>query len=699
MFIKKRLMRNLYLGLAIIFSSIQLSAQETSFEWVKTGEGTDQGDIYSMVTDENGNIYSTGFFRDTVDFDPDTSVFYLTDNGSNDIFVQKLDVNGNLVWAKSFGGNYSDVAFSIATDSEGSVYTTGYFTDSVDFDPGLGVFYLASDNANDKNIFIHKLDSLGNFVWARSMGSIQDDRGKSIAIDLNDNVYTTGYFQGPFDIDPSYGNEILLPHGDKDIFIHKMNSDGELIWGINIGSPMGDEGVDIKTDADGNVYVACDFRGTIDFDPNTSVYNLTANGNPGNFDIGILKLDSASNFQWAKSMGQGTWDRSRSMAIDNFGNVILTGYFSYTVDFDPDTSAVYNLTSNGSFDIFIQKLDTDGDFQWAKNIGGNYGDMADGITTDMFGDVYLTGDFNGIIDFDPSADVFELESSLNSRDIFIEKFDSDGNFVWVKKYGGPGGVFTSSIAIDNNTDILTAGNYFGEIDFDPDTSSFNLSPYAGADFFIHKMEGCRPFISVDTISTCGPFTWIDGVTYYEDNSTAFYCYDTTGVGGCDSVNVLNLSIDPLGVIVTLDTYTLSTTFSGQTYQWLDCDDNYTAIPGANDQSFTVISNGSYALEVTDNGCIDTSFCTIISNIGLAENDQFKGVHIYPNPNAGLVNIDLGELKDVSINVYDILGQLIYQKENINSDYFQFELNQVRHGVYIIELGVSGETKQYKLVKN
>src|SRR5690606_23904636 len=139
----------------------------------------------------------------TVDFDPGVGVYNLTSLGYDDIFIQKLDSNGDFLWAKRMGSTGSNIGHSIAVDTAGNVYTTGTFGGTVDFDPGVGTFNLTS--AGGVDIFIQKLDSNGDFLWAKRMGGIGREQGSSITIDALGNVYTTGSFEEEVDFDPGVG--------------------------------------------------------------------------------------------------------------------------------------------------------------------------------------------------------------------------------------------------------------------------------------------------------------------------------------------------------------------------------------------------------------------------------------------------------------------------------------------------------------
>ena len=151
----------------------------------------------SIAVDSSGNIYTTGFFRGTADFDPGVGVTNLTATGEIDAFVSKLDSTGALIWAKSFGGDDEIYSKSIAVDSSGNVYTAGYFIGTADFDPGPGTTNLITVSAPSVynfDVFVSKLDSSGNFIWAKSFGGSLLDYGNAIAVDSSGSVYTTGYF-------------------------------------------------------------------------------------------------------------------------------------------------------------------------------------------------------------------------------------------------------------------------------------------------------------------------------------------------------------------------------------------------------------------------------------------------------------------------------------------------------------------------
>lgn len=380
-------------------SDIFISKLDASgnFLWAKSigGSGIDRG--ASIATDASGFVYITGSFQGIVDFDPGSGISNLTSIGNSDMFIAKLDDYGNFLWAKAMGGTSGEAVYSIAIDASGNVYVTGFFQGTVDFDPGSGTYNLTSNGARD--IFVSKLNTSGNFLWAKAMGGIGFDRGVSITIDASGNVYITGYFQEIVDFDPGSGTSNLTSNGGNDMFISKLDASGSFLWAKAMEATGESYGSSITTDPSGNVYTTGYFSETIDFDPGSGVNNFTSNGY---YDIFIIKLDASGNSLWAKTMGGTDFDGVYSIVIDASGSVYVTGYFSGMVDFDPG-SGISNFTSNGNEDIFISKFDASGNFLWVKAIGGSQLDEGRSIATDASGSVYIMGRFFGAVDFDPGS--------------------------------------------------------------------------------------------------------------------------------------------------------------------------------------------------------------------------------------------------------------------------------------------------------
>lgn len=471
--------KTILLSLILLVGTQVLKAQQ--FEWAKQIGGTNDEYTYAITKDASGNLYTTGAFKGTVDFNPGIGAFNMTSAGEYDIFIFKLDASGNFVWAKQLGGPDSDWGLDITIDATGNIYTTGIFADTADFDPGVGNYELIVKTGG-VNLFISKLDASGNFVWAKqSEGNAQ---GSSIRTDGAGNVYTTGPFQFTTDFDPGAGTFNLTSSGGRDGFICKLDAMGNFVWAKQIGGTLDDVADELTIDGAGNVLTVGYFSGTVDFDPGAGTnHTLTALGG----DIFISKLDATGNFVWAKQLGGSDLDWGYSVATDASGNVYTTGYFQKKADFDPGTGTFY-LDAVAS-DVFISKLDAMGNFVWAKQLGGSeeycWGKS---IITDASGNIYTTGAFAGTADFDPGASSMNL-TSMGDYDAFISKLDAMGNFVWAKQAGGTLFDQGVSLAIDGSGSVYTVGDFKGASDFDPGAGTFNLASTGGWDAFVLKLSG------------------------------------------------------------------------------------------------------------------------------------------------------------------------------------------------------------------
>jgi len=382
--------------------------------WVKKMGGIRNDYGFSSICDLQGNVYTTGSFQETVDFDPGPEVNNLSSVGRSDVFVQKLDTDGNFLWVKQMGGKYDDTGYDITIDVDGNIITTGHFQKTIDFDPGLGVTNLTSEGKLD--VFVQKLDADGNFMWAKSMGGIDDDKGYSVTSDVDGNVYTTGFFNKRVDFNPGESTFYLQAHYAEDIYIQKLDADGNFIWAKSMGGIGTDMGHSIVIDPTGNIYTTGFFEETVDFDPGTGVVSLTSEGDA---DIYVQKLDSDGNLLWAKQMGGPKNEVGNTVNTDADGNVYTSGSFQKTVDFDPGAGAV-NLTSNGSTDMFIQKMDANGSFQWVKQMGGAGTEYLYSTAIDALGNIYSTGVFNNTINLDPDGGSATF-TPAGWSDVFVQK--------------------------------------------------------------------------------------------------------------------------------------------------------------------------------------------------------------------------------------------------------------------------------------
>ncbi len=657
--------------------------QEAVFDWaVKMGgTGFDRG--LGMVSDKNGNTYYTGYFAGTADFDPGSGVNNLVSSGNSDVFISKYNSSGNLVWAERVGGTLEDNGIGITLDASDNIYVTGYFKGTVDFDPGPGTYDLVSAGGDD--IFILKLGSAGNFKWARRMGGSSTDYSWTTATDPFGNIYNTGYFLGTADFDPGPGSFTLNSAGFYDCYITKLDSSGKFKWAKKIGGTSHDVASMVLYDNSLNVYITGHYMGTSDFDPSSSENNITS---AGQYDAYIEKLDTSGNMVWVKSFGGTGNDFGMTSSLDKDGNIITTGSFQGTVNF----GAGFSLTSDGSSDVYILKTNSSGLTLWAKKMGGTAYDESFVGIQDSLGNIYCTGYFQGIADFDPGPETYNLISS-GLYDVFISKLDAGGNLVWAKKIGGAGNDYGSYIALDKYLNIYLSGYFEGTTDFNPGTSEFNLTSAGSSDVFLQKLKNCSHTSSTITVSACFNYIAPDG-----------QIYTTSGVksavipnkAGCDSTITINLTVKDVDIAVSQVSNNLTANASSAAYQWWDCSSN-NEIAGETGKSFTAITNGSYAVRVTQDGCANTSLCYNVTTVNISEN-RSGNMSVYPNPTNGKVTIDLGEvLNDIKVVIADATGNVIRNLDYSGQQVIELTIVEPS-GVYLVTISSGNQRKSLRVIK-
>ncbi|MEM9654722.1 MAG: SBBP repeat-containing protein [Actinomycetota bacterium] len=391
----------------------------SGFLWARD---IDAASTYSsaIAVDGSGNTYIAGHFKNTVDFDPGPGTTQLTSRGRQDIFILKLDEDGDFIWARSIGNTDVDMSYGITVDEKGNSYTTGRFADKVDFDPGPGVEELKSNGRAD--VFVVKLAADGRYEWARGMGGLSDSWGRDIAVDESGSTYTTGSFLGTADFDPGNRSTELTSNGLYDGFIVKLDPDGDFAWAHQIGANAYDHAHAVAVDEEGGVYTTGSFGATVDFDPGAGVEELSTGGASNTF---LLKLDTEGDFTWVRSVTGAHHNGGHTLAVDQSGGVYTAGYFSGTVDITTGPTTA-QLASNGDRDAFVAKLDHDGQIMWARSMGGTGHDTGEGVAVTKDGHTYLTGVFRGTADFDPGPGVLNLTSN-GHFDVFVTKLDPSGN--------------------------------------------------------------------------------------------------------------------------------------------------------------------------------------------------------------------------------------------------------------------------------
>ncbi|HRO45953.1 gliding motility-associated C-terminal domain-containing protein [Agriterribacter sp.] len=416
-----------------------------------------------------------------------------------------------LNWVKAFeaynAGNSN--ARTVGIDEQGNVYSAGWFENSVDFDPGSGVYMMTGGSQFQSGVYISKLDANGNFVWAKQIPALLEFSQVELKVDRTGNVYLASDSRGAADMDPGPGVHMMTPTGFRDVFVVKLNTDGNFVWAKQFGGPgdTGPQSYMIELDPDNNVIVGGAFNNTVDFDPGPGTLNLTSSAH---FQAFIVKLSNDGELIWAKQFGNGPEVYSgcniTDIKCDAQGNIVIVGSFARTCDFDPGPG-VYNVTSvaGNSSNGFICKLDASSNFVWVKTLQEKRGDnnyfiTPTGIDIDGMNNILTTGFFIGDFDFDPGAG--EQNFFSNPHDCYILKLDQQGNFVWAKIIGNSESDMGSDVAVDAANNVYIIGSFGTSVDFDPGPGvHFINSPHYGLSALIKLSSGgefvyAAPFQSI-----------------------------------------------------------------------------------------------------------------------------------------------------------------------------------------------------------
>ena len=480
-------MKKILLLLILITQSKSFS-QEPSIQLAAKIGAIGYDSAKDLKIDDNNNLYLTGGFQSSVDFDFSSNTFFMNGVSSSDAFLTKYNNNGDLLWGVNFSGNYNSCGLGIGVDSIGNVYSMGVFNDTVDFDPGPGTYNMSA-SLNPfvvSDIYITKLDSNGNFNSAHQISGVKVKDPTAFCVEANGNSIVAGYFNGVTNFSAATA---LYPTGSAnyvyDMFIAKYGNSG-LLWVKQIGSAaINQRPEDIVTDLNGNIYLCGQFLEVTDFDPSPTGTSILTPHSLGSTDIFVLKLDANGNFIWAKNCGGSAPNSARSIALDQSGNLYLTGYFTGTIDFDPSPFDYLVTSPSGSgYNTFVLKINNAGDFQWAKNFSGN--SMGNKLIINPNGKIVVTGFFNNTCDF--SGGLGNVVRTTTGRmESFLAELNSDGTTNWVKCFGGTGDDQGIDIGINS------LGNYtlFGEFEVTANTTApdnFTLTSNGSTDLFILKTE-------------------------------------------------------------------------------------------------------------------------------------------------------------------------------------------------------------------
>ncbi|MBI4946225.1 MAG: SBBP repeat-containing protein [Bacteroidetes bacterium] len=514
----------------------------------------------------------------------------------------------NWEWVKTSGEYDDDYGASVVTDAKGNVYAAGYYRGF----NGITFGTITLTNAGLGDIFLVKYDSHGNALWAKSIGGTSEEHVKNIAIDGNGNVYVAGNFSSQ---SLPFGNTTLTNAGNFDAFIAKYDANGNPLWAKSAGGSAGEGAYGIAADKSGNVYLAGDYNGTSITFGNFTLTNSNSAG--GTFDIFTVKYDGDGNVLWAKNIGGTQNDDCMSIATDTNGNIYMTGYFLGSSTFG---SFTLNSRKGTTVDIFTAKYDPNGNVLWAKSAGGRAFEYGRSLTADNSGNVYVTGEYwsNYLIDS-------TIITNLGGYDIFILKYNSIGNLVWSKNFGGTGDDYGKSITLDGKGYLYLTGYYKGTSMAFDSIQLTNLTGYS--DIIVVKCD------------TSGNALWAKSAGGAGDEKGTGIAADTSG-----------------GVYITGDFWSSTIFFDSTPFSTNGNDDFFMA---------------KISFSTTD----------IVEWHG---DDNL--IQVYPNPFHSAATIKTNtELKGAELKVYTLMGQEVMRFSITDSQPVTIQRGILINGIYLYQI--------------
>lgn len=500
------------MSLSLLILPFSGTYAQFTLDWAYSLGGAAIGLPRDIEVDKDGNVYVLGYFRFSADFDPGPGSSILQSEGIYDLFLQKVNNQGELVWVKTWNVYDNtlpqDVEPSrenfIEINSEGEIYISGYFNVTTDFDPGPGTYAITPEYPPElffEQGFLLKLDSAGNFQWLKSY---RDSSGyfDPIHIRLNseNKLVAVGHLTGSYDFDPGPDTLTLLSSQlHSGICIGEYDAQGNFTWikatGIIRGLGFNKA---LEIDSDDNLIIYGRFADSADFDPGPGIWMMgKLNYLKQNFFI--LKLDTDGNLIWAKWMNGPDSAFPLALTRDSQDNILISGRCTAGVDFNPGPDTLYlGVPGSGGTAGFLASYSSAGNLNWAYRFGS--GDMyINGIRTDKLNNIYGVGrNTSSNLDYDPGPAV-NLGTGGTS---FILCISQDKNFRWVTNLAlGPVG--GQAIDIDSSGTLYTTGGFYGgSVDFDPGPGEWVLTaaPFTN-DIYVQKLR--QPDLSNNILPVLG----------------------------------------------------------------------------------------------------------------------------------------------------------------------------------------------------
>jgi hypothetical protein len=465
-----------------LITLLSFTALSQDYNWFKQFGGTGDDRVEKTMIDSNGDIIAIGTFSGTVDFDPGIGVSEMTSNGWNDAFIVKFDTTGNLIWVRTLGGADFDGANVIEVDASDNIFVAGGYYGTIDIDPGAGEVLITSSGIS---AYLLKLDSNGDYQWSRNL------TGSDVRISAIGTGPQGVVCAGTFHFTAEFNNEgtsvQLTSLGATDVYVMNLTNAGVFASIEQIGTPDQNPVQAFEMDASGNIYLASEYEGSIDIDPGVGTTTLTVN-NVSNHGSFIAKYNSAMELQWGKNMNFPNYSTVKNMQLTPNNEIVFNGYFKDSISFNEFGDASWYVSA-GDDDVFLGRIDLDGNGLWFKRYGNMSEDDHTGMHVGQSGNIYLFDTFEGTIDFDPGIGVSNAHA-VGDMDGYILCLDGNGDLIWFiqDSIDNQNYSITRGVVEGAHNDLYGMMNFYTEISLLQNGTTYSFASAGDYDILLMQLK-------------------------------------------------------------------------------------------------------------------------------------------------------------------------------------------------------------------
>jgi len=674
--------------------------------------------LWDMKRDADGNWVFCGT---TPGFGyPTTTGAYSTqvEGNGDDAFLSKLSADGTqMLFSTFFGGDMQELCQGLAIDNSGNILIVGS-TSSANLPITAGAISETLNlggTSQESDVFVAKFNAAAtSLIYATYLGGNQTEVGRAIAVDDDGNAYVTG-LTSSFSFPTTSGAFSTNYSSEVDAFVSKINPSGtQLLYSTFVGGSSTEEVRKIAIGPDRSAFViGTTFSFNFPTTPGAIKTSLS-----GNRDAFVFRLNPAGSAMiYSTFIGGNDLEDGNAICLDEQNNAYVTGMTRS--DNFPVTANVFNGNFGGGEDVFISKINPNGTaFQFSALLSGNSRDIGHAIALGGDNTLLLTGETDSD-NFQITPDAHST-ALLGSNDVFIAKIALDGSSLIYNTYFGGSSAEIGYAIFDDGPDKLIVGGGTNSQNFPTSTGAFDDSHNGFTDAFISKISLiCQPsgFNATSNSPVCAgqdlvlsglpagmvSYAWSGPGNYSNSNQNASisnansansgtYTFTAVDNDGCEGSITLNVQVTEINLQVIQNENALVAQQAGALYQWLDCNQNLGAIADAQGQSFTLDGLGSYAVEISLQGCKDTTECFVVTGLKDIISNRFL---LYPNPAESMLNIKMDGNALSSYVIYDASGRTIQAGITNN----QLDISNLKPGLYTLQLQGKKHFNHLKFIKN